>query len=70
MKPKNKSPLGAINDLTIAAEFLLCAVRDLAAGDDLGSDEVQRNIDFALRKFQHLKLVPLAGHIGARKGSS
>lgn len=57
--------LGAVNDLTISVEFIMGAVRDLAAGKGVESAEVQQQIDWAVRKIKHLQLVPASGQIGA-----
>ncbi|WP_420344737.1 hypothetical protein [Paenirhodobacter sp.] len=49
--------IGAINDLSIAAEFLQVALREIVQGTDPGSPEVRQWIDFALAKVQ-----PIAAH--------
>lgn len=60
--------IGAINDLTIATEFLMVAVRDIAQGRKIEHPEVQQQIDWAVRKIKSLHMVPTSGHKRARRG--
>lgn len=64
----SKKTLGAINDLTIASEFIMGAVRDLAAGKEVEHAGVQQQIDWAVRKIKGLHLVPTPGHNAIVKG--
>lgn len=60
----NPVPLGAINDLTIAAEFLLVALRDVAGGKGITCDSVQQNLDWAVRKIDPMISAPKSVHSG------
>lgn len=57
--------LGAINDLTLATEFLMVALREITAGHPVDSREVQTYLGFASSKIKGLHSVPITGHKGA-----
>lgn len=48
--------IGAIQDLTVATEFLMTALREIASGAKPKDEEVQRWVNMAM-----LKLAPLVG---------
>lgn len=47
--------LGAVHDLTVATEFLMCAVRGITIGTPHDAPAVQEFINLALRKLAPLK---------------
>jgi hypothetical protein len=52
---------GAINDLTVAAEFIMVAVRAIAAGKPVEDRDVQENVSWAIRKLAPLDKSSLYG---------
>ena len=54
---------GAINDITIASEFLIVAVRDIAAGKGVEGASVQQSREWALRKLSPLIQTRALDHI-------